>query len=291
MLDTGKDAIDVSATVTAKVGETAVEKSAQGIGGILKLLLKLLQVVLQKAADKIANRKGNRKIETLMGNGDSTSYLELPAELDQKLFRKQMQKQGKRLAFQFSFTKSGGASILTYKDKDAQVVRLAFQNLKREATMKGKRMPDIEMPNMTQTEEHHKSTTKQIAQAAKNTQEEYSYNPEKQRYEPIKVERDQEGFFYYSRGRLSVISKGEKGEVLRQRLQKTFGINEKSAWAVWNQGLDLSKNAKVANRSSIHDNISKAQKKQQADIKASKQAPKAKTQSTQKATPAAGMAR
>ena len=34
MIDTGKDAIDVVATVTAKVGETMVEEGTQGVGGL-----------------------------------------------------------------------------------------------------------------------------------------------------------------------------------------------------------------------------------------------------------------
>jgi hypothetical protein len=277
MLDTGKDAIDVTATVTAKVGEEAVNKGTQVLVSILKLLLKLLQAILQKVADKVANRNGMRKVETLSKDGDSTTFIELPAGLDQKEFQKQMHKQGKKLAFQFSLTKSGDNCILTFKDKDAQVVALAYKNLQREAINKNKVLPDIEMPNTIQVKEQ---------QQEKGTKE--SFKPQ---YEPIKVSRDQEGNFVYSRGDLSITSKGEKGEVVRQRLQDTFGISEKSAWAVWNQGLNLSKNEKVAKRRSIRENISKAQAKQQAAIQASKQSSKTMTQSTPTIAPAAGMAR
>lgn len=276
MLDTGKDAIDVTATVTAKVGEKAIEDVGKGVGGILRMLLKFIQFVLNKAIERFANKNGKSKIKTLMRNGDATSFTELPTGLDQKLFQKQMQKQGKRLAFQFSLTKSGDNCILTYKDKDAQVVSLALENLKREAIKKGKAMPDIEMPIKPEKEQ----------------QQEKSANGKfKPQYEPIKAERDQEGNFIYSRGDVSMTSNNEKGKAVRQQLQDTFGIGEKSAWAVWNQGLNLSKKEKVANRSSIKENISKAQEKQQSDLQAAKQAPKAMTQSTPKVAPAAGIAR
>jgi len=281
MIDTGKDAIDVVATVTAKVGETMVEEGTQGVGGLLKLLLKLLQSVLQKVADKIANRNGKRKIETLMRNGDSTSFLELPANLDQKHFQKQMQRQGKKLAFQFSLTKSGDNCILTYKDKDAQVVSLAFQNLRREAIRNGKTMPDIEMPNIVKNKEQQK---------------EYPHKTAESQYEPIKVARDQGGNFVYSRGDISMVSKGEKSEVTRQRLQDTFGLSEKGAFAVWNQGLDKSRNQEVANRvqsyrQSITKSIDTAKQKQSADMAKAARAPaKAPIKSTQKVAPA-GIAR
>lgn len=355
MLDTGKDAIDVTATVTAKVGEEAVNKGVNGLAAFAKLILKLLEAILRKVADKMANRNGMRKIKTLSKSGDSTSYIELPAGVEQKEFQKQLHKQGKKLAFQFSLTKSGDNYILTFKDKDAQVVALAYKNLQREAIIKNKVMPDIEMQNVVQakpsketakvieylsqdrerisaleseiakqeqyntqylkaidyaddyrTEMQERETYKRLeqkladmrsnleqlkVQAAINVQGEHSQEIAKPKYEPIKVSRDQEGNFVYSRGDLSITSKGEKGEVVRQRLQDNFGIGEKSSWAVWNQGMELSKNGKAANRSSINENISRAQEKQQADIQTSKQAPKAMTQSTQKMAPAASMAR
>lgn len=283
MLDTGKDAIDVTATVTAQV-------ATKGIPWLVEAVLKILNKLLETLGNIIKNqteKSGKKKIETLMRNGDPLSYQKMPRL--ERVDLKELNRQAKELGFQYSINKSGQ---IMYKAKDAEVVALAFENVREKALANGKVIPEMDLREMRDEVSKMRGELEQMkAKAAKNAGKEYTQKTAKSQYEAITVTRDKEGAFVYSRGNVSMTSKNEKSDKVRQRLQDTFGIGEKSAWAVWNQGLDLSKNEKVANRSSIKDNISKAQAKRQADIKAAKQAPKAMAQATQKATPAAGIAR
>ncbi len=132
MQDVGKDAIDVSATITAKVGEKALETGAQGVKGLLRSILQFLKFLLQKAlekveqhSDQLIHNPGKKSVKELMGSGEAVTHMRIPNKDLKKL-----KKQSKELNFQYALVKSGKEWIMIFKSKDVNVVSTAFQNIR-----------------------------------------------------------------------------------------------------------------------------------------------------------------